>query len=222
MAQVERGKYCLCNEADKLRNLNNYYADSLYGVRTEDTAAITIAIINTTKDTLYLFNSYLQQQFLSSKYLHRIDLKKKSYKISFLPIVPYVFTKYADVISTTDEAIIGNHQIVYDFIKLLPNGSKTIEFKYSDIFKNRNESNNVSRDYNVKMLNKDSGMPVEFYATGKLSVKYNFYFEFAVYRSVDLLCKQSAYYVQEYEFDKQSKSFEVLTIPVRMSKYDYQ
>lgn len=220
-AQIERGEYCLCKAADKLSSLNKYYTDSLYATYKEDTVAITVTIVNTTKDTLYFFSSYLQQQFLSSKYLHRIDLNKRNYKLSFLPVVPYVFTKYSDVVTTTDEAIMSNQQIVYDFVKLLPNSSKEVEFKYSDLFRNKNKNNNVSKDYNVKLLNKNSKVPKKFYTTGKLSGKFNFSFEFAVYKSVDLLCKQTAYYMQEYGFDKQSKSFKVLTVPVKVSKYNY-
>jgi hypothetical protein len=167
------------------------------------------------------FNSYFQRQFLASKYLHRINLGSRSYKVSFLPIVPHVFTKYSDNVITTDEAIMSNHQIVYDFIKLSPKSSKVIEFKYSDLFENKNKMNNVSKDYNIKLLNKNSNTPTKFYTTSKLSGKYNFSFEFAVYKSVSLLCKQAAYYMQEYAFDKQSINFKVLTLPVKVNSRDY-
>jgi len=220
-AQSKRGDYCSCKEADKLNNTVNYYPDSLYAIYKEDTAAITITIINTTKDTLYIFNSYLQQQFISSKYIHRIDLHKRLYKVSFLPIVPYVFTKYSDVIITKDAAIIGNHQVVYDFFKLPPNSNQEIELKYQQLFNSRNKNNNASKDYDVKKLNKNSKISTNFYTTNKLTGKYNLIFEFAVYKSVDLLCKQSAYYLQEYKFDKQSKNFKILIVPVKVRKYHY-
>jgi hypothetical protein len=219
--QIVRGEYCSCKEADKLESLNNYYSDSLYATYKEDTAGITVSIINTTKDTIYIFSSYLQQQFLGSKYLHRIELNKRRYKLSLLPVVPHVFTKYSDVVIASDEAIMGDHQILYDFIKLLPGSGKEIEFKYRDLFKNKNEKNNISKDYNVRLLSKNSKVPRKFYTTSKLPGKYDFCFEFAVYKSVDFLCKQTAYYMQAYEFDRQSKSFNVLTIPVKVNKYKY-
>jgi hypothetical protein len=220
-AQSKRGEYCSCKEAIELNNPANYYPDSLYVTYHQDTATITVNIINTTKDTLYIFNSYFQSQFLNSKYLHRIIQQKKTYKVSFLPIIPYVFTKYSDVVVTTDEALIGNHQVVYDFYKLPPNSSQQIEFSYQELFKNRNKSNNVSKDYDVKKLNKNSRPSQSFYTTSKLKGKYHFEFEFAVYKSVYLLCNQTAYYLQEYKFDKQSKDFKVITVPAKINFYSY-
>ena len=220
-AQSKRSEYCSCKEASRLNDTANYYPDSLYAIYKDDTSAIRLTIINTTKDTLYMFNSYLYEQFLGSKYLHRIDLNKKQYKVSLLPLVPYVYTKYSDVVVISDEAIIGNHQIVYDFFKLPPNSTQEIEFKYRDLFKNKNKSNNVSKDYNVKLLNKNSKISKSFYTTSKLAGKYNLTFEFAVYKSVDLLCKQTAYYLQEYKIDKQSKNFKILSVPIKLSKYNY-
>lgn len=220
-AQSKRGEYCSCKEANNLNNLANYYPDSLYATYSQDTAGITVNIINTTKDTLYIFNSYLQQQFLSSKYLHRISPQNKLYKVSFLPTIPYVFTKYSDVVVTTDQALIGNHQVIYDFFKLPPNSNQQIEFKYQELFKNRNKNNNVSKDYDVRRLNKNSKPAQVFYTTSKLKGKYNFEFEFAAYKAVNFLCNQTAYYLQEYKFDKQSKNFKVLTVPIKVSSYNY-
>ena len=220
-AQSKRGEYCSCKEANNLNNSANYYPDSLYATYNQDTVGVTVNIINTTKDTLYIFNSYLRQQFLSSKYLHRINVQNKLYKISFLPIIPYVFTKYSDIVATTDQALIGNHQVVYDFFRLPPNSNQQIEFKYRELFKNRNKNSNVSKDYDVRKLNKNSKPSQTFYTTSKLKGKYNFKFEFAAYKSVNLLCNQTAYYLQEYKFDKQSKNFKVLTIPVKVSSYNY-
>lgn len=219
-AQIKRGEYCSCIKAASLVDKSKYYQDSVYGTYEEDTTGITLNIINTTKDTLYVFKSYFDKIFLSSKYLHRINSKEKKYKLSLLPIVPKVFTKYSDVI--TDEPIIGNQQVVYDFIKLPPNSIEKFLFKYEDLFKNRNSQNNASKDYDIKILHKyTKKIPQKFCTVSKLKSKYKFEVEFAVYKSVNLLCNESAYFLQENEFDKQSKDFKILTIPVDTKSYDY-
>lgn len=220
-AQIRRGEYCSCKEADKISSLANYQTNSFYATYMEGTTAITVTIINTTDDTLFVFSSYLQQQFLGSKYLHRIDFCSKQYKLSMLPIIPYVFTKYSDNVATSEEAILGNHQIVYDFIKFLPNSKRELEFKYSDIFRNRSDYNNVIKDFNIKLFNKNSKIPIKVFTTKKISGKFDFSIEFAVYKTIDLLCNQTAYYTNEFEFDKQSKNFNVLSIPVKLGKYHY-
>jgi hypothetical protein len=219
-AQVQRGHYCSCIKASTLKELNKYYQDSLYSTYQEDTSGIAISIINTTMDTLYVFRSYLEKEFLSSKYLHRINRKERKYKLSLLPLVPHVFTKYSDVI--TDEPIVGNQQIVYDFFKLPPNSVQSVLLSYEDLFKKKGRQNNVSKDYDVKMLNKyTKKIPQKFCTVKKLKDKYSFEIEFAVYKSVNLLCNEAAYFLQENEFDKQSKDFKILTIGVEMKNYNY-
>jgi len=218
--QINRTGYCICSESDKISSNSKVYPDSLYTMYSEEVTGLVVTIINTTKDTLYVFNSYLQPSLLSSKYLHRINSKDKLYKISFLPLVPYMFTKYSDVI--TDEPIVGNHQIVYDFFKLLPSTSQEIKMSYDNLFKRKGSAKNVSMDYDVKTLHKYSkGLPQKFCTAGKLKGKYNLQIEFAVYKSVSLLCEESAYYVQEQAFEKQSKDFKILTASVEMNSYKY-
>jgi len=219
-AQTSRTEYCACKEADEIQEITKVFPDSLYTNYSLDATGFVITLINTTKDTLYVFNSYIEPSFLGSKYLHRINAKDKLYKVSFLPLVPYVFTKYSDVI--TDEPIIGNHQIVYNFFKLPPSTNQKIKLSYNDLFKSKNSVKNVSKDYDVKTLHKYSKrLSLKFCTTSNLKGKYNLQFEFAVYKAIDLLCEQSAYYLREQVFDKQSKDFKILIVPVELGNYEY-
>lgn len=219
-AQVQRGEYCSCIKASPLKEQSKYYQDSVYSTYQEDTTGITISIINTTRDTLYVFKSYLEKEFLSSKYLHRINRKEKKYKLSLLPLVPHVFTKYSDII--TEEPIVGNQQIVYDFFKLPPNSVQSVFLSYKDLFRGKGSRNNVTKDYDVKLLHKyTKKVPQKPCTVKKIKDKYSFEIEFAVYKSVNLLCNEAAYFLQEIEFDKQSKDFKVLTVGVAMKNYNY-
>lgn len=219
-SQTKRNDYCACKEGGMIPSSADVHPDSLYTTYSENETGLVITIFNTTKDTVNIFNSYLRPSLLSSKYLHRINSKRRIYKISFLPLVPYLFTKYSDVI--TGESITGSHQIVYDFFKLPPGTSQEITLLYQDLFRNKNSSKNVSKDYDVKSLHKYSkGLPQDFCTAHKLKGKYSLQFEFAVYKSVSILCEQSAYYLREQEFDKQSKDFRVLTSPVELNNLHY-
>lgn len=219
-AQVQRGEYCSCIKASPLKEESKYYQDSIYSTYQEDTTGIAINIINTTKDTLYIFKSYLENEFLSSKYLHRINSKEKKYKLSLLPLVSHVFTKYSDVI--TDEPIVGNQQIVYDFFKLPPNSVQSIFLSYKDVFRKKDSRNNATKDYDVKLLHKyTKKVPQKSCTVKKIKGRYSFEIEFAIYKSVNLLCSEAAYFVQENEFDKQSKDFKILTVAVAMKNYNY-
>lgn len=208
-----RIKYCSCNVVGSSIGSNTLFKDSLYTYTVNDSNQITVVFTNTTADTIYIFNSYLQKAFLSSKYLHRINSIKNEYKISFVPLIPFVFTKYSDILKIGDDAIIGSHQIVYDFYTLLPNSKFELNFYYRDLFK-ANRKKSAVTDINVKRLNKYNDQ-VKFKTAKVHSLKgqYKFLLEFAAYKSINVLCNQSAYYVNEYLFDKQSKEFELIQIP---------
>jgi hypothetical protein len=213
-----RTKYCSCNVVGSSISSDTLFKDSLYTYTVSDSNQITVVFANTTADTIYIFNSYLQKTFLSSKYLHRINSFKNEYKISFVPLIPFVFTKYSDILKIGDDAIIGNHQIVYDFYTLLPKSKFELNFYYRDLFK-ENRKNSAVIDINIKRLNKYNDQ-VKF-KTAKvhnLNGQYKFLFEFAAYKSINVLCNQSAYYVNEYLFDKQSKEFELIQIPFEVPR----
>ena len=219
-SQIKRGEYCACIKAPSLIDKTKNYPDSVYATYQEDTTGIVLSIINTTMDTLYIFKSYIDKDLLSSKYLHRINTKEKKYKLSLLPIVSNVFTKYSDVI--TDEPIVGNQQVVYDFIKMPPNSTAIILFGYKDLFKRKDSQNNVSKDYDIRTLHKyTKKVPQKFCTVSKLKGNYKFEIEFAVFKSVSLLCNEASYFLQESEFEKQSKDFKILTVPVDTRNYDY-
>ena len=122
----------------------------------------------------------------------------------------------------SDNPVTGNHQIVYDFFKLLPGSKQDVYLPYQELFKNKEYKDNAIKDFNVKSLHKyTKKLPKKFCTTAKLKGRYTLLFEFAVYKDVSLLCTQSAYYLQEYNFDQQAKDFEILSVPITLKKYSY-
>lgn len=216
-SQVDGTGYCSCKTAPYYKVKAKSGLHKVYAITGYDTNNIIVSIINPTKDTLFLFNSYLQPQFYASQHLHRVDLKERIYKISFLPLVSNLFVKYADNI--TDDLIIGQNQVVYDFIKLPPDSKADIRIDDEHLLSYTNQKNNVSDDYNVKKLHKYSKTPpTKFRTINILKTNFKTEFEFALYKSVSLLCNQAAFYTKEYEFDKQSKEFTILTAPFKIKK----
>jgi hypothetical protein len=209
-SQIKRGNYCECKTASLLDMTQR--PDSIFASIRSDSSFYVVKIYNTTADTLFLFSSYLQQQFFSSKYLHRINLNKKQYKLSFVPIIPFVFTKYSDVIATSN-IIVGDHQVVYDFIKMQPNSYYEFMIPIEDAF----PRGDVSEDFNPNGLNKfDYNTKFKKIPTKKVAGnKYNRLFEFAFYKDVTTLCKESDYYLRENDFKAQAKSFIILQVPVK-------
>ena len=62
-------------------------------------------------------------------------------------------------------------------------------------------------------------MKFKFITTSKLRGKYNLKYDFAIYKDVSLLCGKNSYYFDEFNFDKQSKSFKILTVPIIEDKH---
>lgn len=209
-SQVKRINYCECKAACSLNMIQ--YPDSIFASISSDSSKYVIKIFNTTTDTFFLFSTYLQQQFFSSKYLHRVNLKKKQYKLSFVPIIPFVFTKYSDVVATSN-IIIRDHQVVYDFIKMQPNSYYEFAIPIKDAF----ERSDAVNDFAPNGLNKfDYKMKFKNISAKKPAVnKYDRLFEFALYKDVSVLCKESDYYLRENDFNAQAKSFTILQVPLK-------
>lgn len=215
-AQTQRGGYCGCKSADHYVSKDKMIRKDIYAITKKDSSNIIVSIINPTKDTLFLFSSYLYPQFYGSKHLHKVNIRAHIYNVSFLSIIPHLFVKYADNI--TGDPIMGQNQVVYDFIKLPPNSKQDISINVSVLTERVKENNNVSEDYDVKKLHKyTKDIPTKYRMANLLKSKLHKQFEFAIYQSVNLLCDQMSFYTNEYAFDQQSKAFKILTVPFQLN-----
>ena len=210
-SQVSHKKYCECKSA-KLVGDDFNYNDSLFGVVKVDSNHYSIKIYNTTEDTFYLFSSYIEDQFLNSEYLKRVDFVKKQYKISFAPFIPFLSTERSDNVVITN-SILKVNQIVYDFIRLTPNTYYELHIKIKDAF----ILSKALKEFRPQNLNKfDFKAKFKKVIANKDVVEnYKKYFEFAIYKNVSLLCQKWDYYLKEVDFNKQAKDFTILGIPLK-------
>lgn len=187
----------------------------------ETKEGLEIAIINTRSDTAYLFSTYLESKFFSSKHLHRIDIRDGIYKISFTPIIPLLYTKRSDLLKfDTKDWVLGN-QNLYSFKKLLPNTKMVVQINYADLFKNLDRyTENAVADFDPKRITSTEEIATLSSKDIKRR-KLKLQLEFAVYNKVDLLTTESAYYLREKEFLEQAKSFNTICIPLRLKNYTH-
>lgn len=183
----------------------NQVGDSVYLKLVKYDKYFEIKITNTLSDTIYLFDSYLTEDLVCSQYLHRIDKKNKTYKVSFIPIISYLSVERADAIIIGRERIIRRNQVLYSFKAIPPKMQLCIKIA-QDVFDN----NEFVVDFNAKKITKFDN-PV-FKTVKKIDVGgFCKLIEFAVYKDITLLSSRKSYYLDEYNFNKQAQSFIILT-----------
>lgn len=203
-AQEERGSYCKSEtkgtEISNKANTNEVVLSANY---LKDT--ISIKITNNTTDTIYIFKSYFDNNISISPYLYRFDRKKNEVNISFLPLIPYLYTKYSDKIIIQDR-IIKAYQTVYDFYKILPFHEYSFNVKSLD-FKNSKE---FIKDFDVYSLNKFQ--PIKKFKREKLKKKNTpeFIVNIAYYSDIKNICNSNSYFLDELKFNEDAKKFKII------------
>lgn len=170
---------------------------------------------NSSKDTLFLFSTYFDNQYLSSKYLHRIDKECKTYKLSFLPLLPYIAAYLTDkIILYNENKIIMEGQTLYQFVKIGPMETFTLNLPYSKLFLHKDEKNNAVKDFSFEKVDKRA---IKQLSLRRLKGKYCLSFEFALYKKVDLLLSRDLYINGGIKTYEQSKDFETVKVAVNLN-----
>lgn len=212
--------YCKNEVGVKIDNLSDYHRDSLYIIFNKTDSILEFNIVNTTSDTVYLFRSYLYDFYYSSKYLHRIDIKNKLYKISLLPIIPYLHPTMSDRLNLSADRVGLPFNVLIDFVKLNPNNCFKVRVKLSLLFDEIYVNKKMVCDIDLMSLSKftkhvdfiEANLPEDFN-------NYKCVFEFALYKNICLLCSKEAYALKELEFNEQLKSFIKYTVPVDLFSF---
>jgi len=168
-------------------------------------------IINNTQDTLYLFDSYLDHDLYKSKYLHRFDKKEKLCKLSFLPLLPFLSVHYTDHIILGDNKVANKGQILYHF-RVIPPKSRNKAIIPRSAFYTENYVNEV----HPKKISKFE-QTIKF-RKSKHNRCSNIVVEFALYKNIDLLINEQAYYLDEYNFNEQALCYTILSVSVDLGR----
>jgi hypothetical protein len=110
-------------DINKINDTSDYPIDSIFCYLNKiDTQYVKIKIINNTPDTYYLFSTYLTNNYITNTYLHRIDSSKKTYKLSFAPLIPYLTCEECETANYIDgekeEKILSPTRNKIEFIEL--------------------------------------------------------------------------------------------------------
>ncbi len=164
---------------------------------------------NNTKDTVYLFDSYLEEQYYHQKYIHRYNSEYKQCKLSFLPILSLLIGR--DVVNSP-MIVDGNKiayfgYVAYSFKPLAPGAKMDIIIPYTAFY---------VKDYVIDYRDITTYNTAYFDDVKKFSCK-NIVVEFAIYREIGVMKIKNAYYLHTFEFSRQANKFEVLSIPIPIS-----
>lgn len=208
-AQQFRSDYCLCETKGVEFVSNRFEKDLLFESNYTD-GKLVLKIINNTTEPIYLFKSYFEDDISTSPYLYRYDSKINTLNISFLPLLPYLTTKYSDRVIIQNR-LIYPYQTVYDFYKILPNN----EYSFSVKLTNFNDEKVFIKDFDIYSLDK-FGMTKKF-RRKKIAKKglSDIVVKVAYYKSIDIICNADSYFLNEFEFNKQAKSFKILQTSIK-------
>ncbi len=171
-----------------------------------------IEIRNFSLDTIYLFDSYLSSDLITSKYLHRYNTNQKKCKLSLLPLIPYLSVNLSDVIILGKEKIIKKNKTLYSFTPIYPKSMIKVKIPVNAL-----EMNYKILDFDVKT--KGSFEDIYFknvkYTESKCS---DIIIELAIYKNINLLNSKEAYYLNSEDFAIQSIAFEILEVPISSTR----
>ena len=178
-----------------------------------------IRLYNSGVDTLFLFNSYIElntqhdcgkEPFWESEFLHRYDINNKTYKLSFLPLIPYLSVRFSDVITLGKQRILKKWNVLYSFRPILPSESIVVSIPKMAL-----TYNYYTRDIVLKDYGKNDQL---HFKRVKVKAPSSIIIEFAIYKKINLLTNQKAYYFSETDFDTQAKDYEVISVPCNVPR----
>ncbi|MFI3297809.1 MAG: hypothetical protein R3Y59_09340 [bacterium] len=184
----------------------NIYSQIITYVDTIDSSYV-FTLKNNTKDTVYLFDSYLEELYYHQKYIHRYSRWDKQCKLSFLPMLSLLNGR-----GIGNTIILGGHKIArygyvaYSFKPLAPGARMDIIIPYTAFY---------IKDYVIDYWDITYNTAY-FDDVEKFSCK-NIVVEFAIYREIGILKTKDAFYRNTVTYYRQAKKYEVLSIPIPIS-----
>lgn len=170
---------------------------------------IDIRLYNNTSDTVYLFNSYIDSMFYRAKYLHHYDKRKHKHTISFLPIFPYIGVKYSDLVTLGANRLVKQNQVLYAFTEILPSKSVVIHFS-NDLLKPQGFVKGID------LINIDRYSKFKYKTLKYKNINIDVtVVQFAIYQNINLLNNETSFYLDEFNFNRESKSYSTISATLK-------
>lgn len=206
--------YCIYCYSHQIENLHAEYTE------TED-GHYVITLRNESPDTLYLFDSYLQQCvkndirygfYYESIYLHRYSRKTKTCKLSLIPIIGNLcHTPHNVYLGVGIDLVFYPSQIYYSFRPIPPFGTMSFPVK-QDAIKRDEYIRDVATDGKYAYLNKFKQRPKHYVKKSQVV-----YLELAVYKDIKHLSKlpdEAGFDINDWY--NQQIDYEIVSIPINV------
>ena len=184
----------------------------------EESDSIKIVLFNNNEHSLWLFDSYLDPQYekvlFQSRYLHRFERKTNQFKLSFLPITPWLSFKHSDFLIRNEKTICTPGQVIYHFRQIQEKDSVAIVIPKEAFFC---EEYVIDKPL-VKYHKYDSARRVKFQTTTRSPQQSVRTVEFAIYQCIEGI-NDTNYYFNEGLFDDVIKGYDIIAIPIRVDSW---
>ena len=184
----------------------------------EEVDSVKFVFYNHSEHLFWLFDSYLDPQYgkvlFQSPYLHRVERKNNQFKLSFLPVTPWLSVRYSDLIRRNEKTICSPGQVIYHFRQITGKDSVAIAIPKEAFF---SEEYVIDKPL-VGYHSYDSARRVKFRtSTDRPQLPYRTV-EFAVYRSLEGI-NESNYYYNEGIFDDAVNGYDILAVTIRIDSW---
>ena len=176
-----------------------------------NTNEIRVTLYNNSNSIVYLFDSYIKDNIYKSKYLHRYNEQDSTYKLSLIPLLPYlrvdyisqIYEKYKDLNSCVSY---GN--VVYSFQAIKQHSSYSFTLNIQDVF-----TDCFITDIDLREI--DYLPPKNIFKNSQIVVPVDnnkIKLELAIYSNVDIITNLDAYRFDFYNYNNQVKDYRLLSL----------
>lgn len=183
------------------------------GVRND---SVNLRLCNMTTDTFYVFDSYLGGEQLNgyqaaseSQFLHRYDNENKRFKLSFVPLLPYLSYNRSGLYLSSPDRVVKHMGVTYHFAELLPGAYFPIRISMQSF-----EESDYYYDIDMKNIT-IADKEIKFHKFARLRPKI-VYVELAVYYSLNNICSGDDFYFNSWKFDRSIKKWIEVSIPIML------
>lgn len=186
----------------------------------EESDSVKFVLHNDTEHPLWLFDSYLDPKYgkvlFQSPYLHRVEKKTDQFKLSFLPITPWLSWRYSDLIVWNEETIRYPGQVIYHFRKMTEKGSIEVSIPKEAFFCEEYVIDRPLAKYHFY----DSARQVKFQTATRRPQKSFRTVEFAVFQSLNGI-NETNYYYHLGIFDEAVKGYDILAVTIDIDSWTW-
>ena len=186
----------------------------------EESDSVKFVLHNNAGQPLWLFDSYLDPKYgdvlFQSPYLHRVDRKTNRFKLSFLPVSPWLSLNHSDLIIRNRETIRYPGQVVYHFRKMAEKDSLEVAIPKEAFLCEEYVIDRPLTKYHYY----DAPHKVKFRTATRRPQQSSRTVEFALFQSLNGI-NENNYYYNWLIFDEAVKGYGVLAVTIDIDSWDW-